>query len=278
MPPRDANPTPSFGGFGLSGGSAFGLDAASGVMRYLEEKDIGYGVGRVKVPIVPAAILFDLGVVTDKVRPGPEQGYLAYRNAGDGRLKEGSVGAGTGATVAKVLGWERAVKGGLGTAALDLGEGLVVGAVVAVNALGGIFDNDAGSIVAGPRAEEGGTMLDALEALTSTHTSRPAENPIGNTTIGVVATNARLTKEQANKLASVAHDGLAIAVRPAHTMRDGDTMFALASGLLDQPPDMYRLGAATVLCVSRAIVRGVRMAKGLGGVPSVAELTFGGAD
>lgn len=256
----------------LSGGSAFGLNAAAGVVRYLEERGVGYHVGDgIVVPIVPAAILFDLRLVTHQTRPGPDDGYAACLRATSGRVAEGSVGAGTGATVAKALGQARAVKGGIGTSSLDLGEGLIVGAIVAVNAVGGVYDVDTGGLVAGPLADDGASMLESMSLITAPGYTR--EPPAAtNTTIGIVATNARLNKEQANKLASVAHDGLALAVRPAHTMNDGDTMFALGTGYVEGPPDMYRLCAAVALCAARAIANGVCAATGLGGVPSVGEL------
>jgi L-aminopeptidase/D-esterase-like protein len=256
----------------LSGGSAFGLSAAFGVVSYLEERDVGVKFGGVTIPIVPAAILFDLGLVTHKVRPGPREGYLACQNAASGHVAEGSVGAGTGATVGKLLGRERAVKGGIGTASIDLGDGVVLGAIVAVNAVGGVFDAETGELVAGPRDDDGSTMHDSLKLITSPgFIPGPRPQPV-NTTIGVVATNAALTREQANKLAAVAHDGLALAVRPAHMMSDGDTLFALATGAQTQQASVDRLCAAAVICVSRAIVRGVRKAKGLGGIPGVSEL------
>ena len=256
----------------LSGGSAFGLDAASGVMRYLEDEGVGIVFGGSRIPIVPTAILFDLGVITNQVRPGPREGYMACQNASPGPVDEGSVGAGTGATVSGILGMERAVKGGIGTASLDLGQGLVVGAIVAVNAVGSVFDADTGNLVAGPRSEDGATMVNLMALMTSPEFTGSEQPPSSNTTIGVVATNARLSKEQTNKLASVAHDGLAMAVRPAHTMSDGDTMFALATSALDQPANMNRLCAASALCVSRAILRGVQKADGIGGIPSVKEI------
>ena len=256
----------------LSGGSAFGLDAASGVMRYLEDEGVGIVFGGSRIPIVPTAILFDLGVITNQVRPGPREGYMACQNASPGPVDEGSVGAGTGATVSGILGMERAVKGGIGTASLDLGQGLVVGAIVAVNAVGSVFDADTGNLVAGPRSEDGATMVNSMALMTSPEFTGSEQPPSSNTTIGVVATNARLNKEQTNKLASVAHDGLAMAVRPAHTMSDGDTMFALATSALDQPANMNRLCAASALCVSRAILRGVQKADGIGGIPSVKEI------
>ena len=255
----------------LSGGSAFGLDAASGVMRYLEERGIGYPAGGAVVPIVPSAILFDLTVGDGTVRPGADEGYEACGEAASGPVAEGSVGAGTGATVGKVLGMDRAVKGGLGTASVDLGDGLIVGAIVAVNAAGGVFEPETGELVAGPLSDGDGGMLDPVALMTAPGFKSTRGVPT-NTTIGVVATNARLSKELANKLASVAHDGLAMAIRPAHTMVDGDTIFALATGGLDEPADMNRLCAAAVVSVAKAVVRGVRLATGLGGVPAVAEL------
>ena len=255
----------------LSGGSAFGLDSASGVVRYLAERDIGYRAGTVTVPIVPAAILFDVGIAKYRVHPQADDGYAACLNASDGVVEEGSVGAGTGATVAKTKGLDRAIKGGIGTASVDLGGGITVGAIMAVNAVGGVYDPDTGDLVAGPRNEHGG-MDDPMEALLSSG-GVGTPPPFGSsTTIGVVATNAGLTKEEANKLASIAHDGLALAVRPAHTMRDGDTIFAIAKGTEPGKADMLRLGAAAVACVSRAIVRGVRCATGLEEIPSICEL------
>jgi L-aminopeptidase/D-esterase-like protein len=255
----------------LSGGSAFGLDSASGVVRFLAERDIGYRAGSVTVPIVPAAILFDIGIAKHGVHPRADDGYAACLNASDGGVEEGCVGAGTGATVAKTLGLDRAIKGGIGTASVDLGGGVVVGAIMAVNAVGGAYDPDTGDLVAGPRNDHGG-MDDPIAALLSGDgTATPP--PFGSsTTIGVVATNATLTKEEANKLASIAHDGLALAVRPAHTMRDGDTIFAVATGREPGKADMLRLGAAAVLCVGRAIVRGVRCATGLDDIPSIHDL------
>ena len=256
----------------LSGGSAFGLDAAGGVVRYLEERGAGIPFGGATIPLVPAAILFDLGLVRGDVRPGHDEGYLACQAASAGPVPQGSVGAGTGATVGKLLGRERAVKGGVGSHLAHLGEGVVVGAIVAVNALGGVFDPGSGEVVAGPRSVDGESMHDSMELATSLESRRAASAPSSNTTIGVVATNAPLDVEQANKLAQVAHDGLAMAVRPAHTMSDGDTMFALATGDSERTPDMTALCAAAALTVGEAIVRGVREAEGLGGVPGVSEI------
>ena len=258
----------------LSGGSAYGLDAASGVMRFLEERGTGLKVGDSIVPIVPAAILFDLGMITNKVRPGPDEGYAACQVAQSGLVAEGTVGAGTGASVAGFMGREHAIKGGTGTASIDLGGGLIVGAIVAVNAIGGVNDPETGEIVAGPRKDYGVTMQDAMKLITSPEYVGSPGLRAANTTIGVVATNAKLNKEQANKLASAAQDGLALAVRPAHLMGDGDTMFALATGDFDDDVDIKinKIYAAAVQAVSRAIVRGIRKATGLGGVPAVSEL------
>ena len=256
----------------LGGGSAFGLAAASGVMRYLEERGVGLEFGGATVPTVPAAILFDLGLVTGRVRPGENEGYIACQNASSGEVAQGSAGAGTGATVGKLKGRERSIKGGIGTYSVSLDHGLVVGVIVAVNAIGGIFDPDTGEVVAGPRRDDQLKMYNSMELMTSRSLGEVDQTPGCNTTIGVIATNARLNSEQANKLASVGHDGLALAVRPAHLMHDGDTIFALATGALEYPVDMNQLCAASVVSVSRAIVRGVRKAKGLGGIPSVSEL------
>ena len=262
----------------LSGGSAFGLAAATGVVRWLEERGVGLRFGGSTIPIVPTAILFDLNLVQGEVRPGAEDGYAACDNATSDGVAEGSVGAGTGATVAKALGAARAVKGGIGSAALALGEGVVVGALVAVNAVGGVYEHKSGRVVAGPRGDDGG-MMDALELMASADYGRLREEALAdavdapvNTTIGVVATNARLSKAQANKMAAAAQDGVALAVRPAHLMSDGDTMFALATGESEVDVDANRLLAAAALCVSEAIARGVKAADGLGGVPSAREL------
>ena len=262
----------------LSGGSAFGLAAATGVVRWLEERGIGLRFGNAVIPIAPAAILFDLQLVQGEVRPGADDGYAACENATSDGVAEGSVGAGTGATVAKALGMGRAVKGGIGSAALALGEGVVVGALVAVNAVGGVYEHKSGRVIAGPRGADGG-MMDALELMASADYGRMRRAAMAdadvmpvNTTIGVVATNAALSKAQANKMAAAAQDGVALAVRPAHLMSDGDTMFALATGKSDVDVDANRLLAAAALCVSSAIARGVEMADGLGGVPSVSEI------
>ena len=259
----------------LSGGSAFGLDAASGVMRYLEERGCGFKIGDGVVPIVPAAILFDLGLVTNKVRPGPDDGYAACVNATDGPPAEGSVGAGTGATVGKALGRERSTKSGLGTSSIDLGD-FTVGAIAAVNAVGDVVDPDTGRVVAGPRAEGDRGFLRTTEILAKPQVKADAMTTPTNTTIAVVATDASLNKEQANKLAQVGQDGLALAVRPSHMMSDGDVVFCIATGRSEAEVDMRRLCSAATIVVSRAVVRGALMAEGLGGVPSAGELGLQG--
>lgn len=254
----------------LSGGSAFGLDAASGVVAYLESQGIGFKVGSVVVPIVSSAILFDLGLITADVRPGPEEGRSACLAAGAAPMTEGSVGAGTGATVAKLGGPERAVKGGIGSAAVILATGQTVAAAVAVNAVGGIWDYTNGQLLAGPRRASGG-FDDPVAMLLQDQSDAPA-GPV-NTTIGLVATDAQISKEDANYLARVSHDGLALAIRPCHTIRDGDTMFAMATGHNRSTADLTALGAAAVEATAQAVLRAVRQATGLGGIPSISELT-----
>ena len=250
----------------LAGGSAFGLDAASGVVRYLEERGVGFDVRVAKVPIVPAAILFDLGIGSAKIRPDAEMGYQACLNATSDPPAEGNVGAGTGATVGKILGIQHATKSGIGTAAIEIGDGLIVGAIAAVNAFGDVVDPVTGQIIAGAWSKEGG-FADSMEVMKrlagrSVLTFARGEN----TVIGVVATNAQLTKEQTNKVAQMAQDGLARAVRPAHTMLDGDTIFALATG--EKPADVNIVGAFAAEAFAQAVVRAVRMAKPVAGLPA----------
>lgn len=259
----------------LSGGSAFGLDAAGGVMRYLEGRNIGYDMRVARVPIVPAAILYDLGIGDAKVRPGPDQGYAACAAAASGPVAEGTVGAGTGATVAKALGMDHAIKGGIGTASVTLSDGTVVGALAAVNAGGEVFDADNGVVLAGPRNTENNGFVSTLAVLKSR--VKPEEQSPVNTTIAVIATNATLTKEQANKLAQMADDGFARAIRPVHTMGDGDLVFALATGEKKGEVQMNLLGAVAAEVMTQAIMRGVLLATGLAGVPAVRELPFGQA-
>jgi len=257
----------------LTGGSAYGLDAASGVMRWLEERGVGFDVGVGVVPIVPAAVLLDLTIGDPKARPDAGAGYQACQSATDGLVAEGSVGAGTGATVGKLLGPKFATKCGLGTASVKIGKGIVVGALVAVNALGDVVDPDGGAILAGTRKPVVGGFL---------NTARRMQGDLGqtilglaNTTLAVVATDAYLTKEGANKVAQMAHDGLARSIRPVHTMFDGDTVFALAT---DKPPkrgkgaDPSVVGTAAAEMLAQAVVRAAQQAKSLGGVPAACDL------
>ncbi len=260
----------------LGGGSAFGLRAVEGVVNYLCERGSGHQAPGVRVPIVPAAILFDLNLCAPAV-PGPEHAYRACKSASRQRPQEGTVGAGTGATVAKALGRDRAVKGGVGTAALRLGDGTTVGAIVVTNAIGGVHDPESGRVIAGPRDLGGKGMLDAAQSILAPDWAPPPLPADANTTIGVVATDATLTKAQAARLASAAHDGLAIAVRPAHTVHDGDTFFALATGRAQSagvvPARLDCLTAAAAICVAEAVTRSVGEAICLGGVPALPELS-----
>jgi L-aminopeptidase/D-esterase-like protein len=259
----------------LAGGSAFGLDAASGVMRFLDERGIGFKVTShgipVTVPIVPAAVLIDLGVGGNpKVRPDAECGFRAAAAATDGPVTEGSVGAGAGATVGKVAGYQRAMKGGLGTAAIKMPDGLIVAAMVAVNALGDVIDPATGTVVAGVRTPDGRGLADARVLLRHDKTE---PGPIGgNTTIGVVATNRFLTKAQATKIAQMAHDGFARVIYPVHTPADGDTIFALSTGVETGTVDVGKVGALAAQVMSEAILRAVTQATGLPGYPAVRDL------
>jgi len=264
----------------LAGGSAFGLDAAQGVVRYLEERNIGYKTAAGVVPIVPAAILFDLGFGGDaKIRPNADCGYRAAAAATDGAVPEGNVGAGAGATVGKMggvvehpgspAGRRLPMKGGLGSAAITMPNGLVVGAIVAVNAVGDIVDPRSGAVVAGTRNPDG-TLADVRKLLASGALA-PAPKPGENTTIGLVATNARLTKEQANRVALMADDGLARAINPSHTVGDGDTVFALATGRWAGEANVSLIGALAAEMLSEAIVRAAARAESLGGLPAARD-------
>lgn len=256
----------------LAGGSAFGLAAADGVMRYLEEQGVGVDTGVAKVPIVPAAILFDLALGDPEARPDSAMGYAACLVASDDVVAEGTVGAGTGAAVGAVLGPERAMKSGLGSAAVSLGEGLMVGAVMVVNAFGDVIDPDSGEILAGARSPETNEPADTL-AVMRTGAGSEVFGSGSQTVIGVVATNAKLTREEVNKVAQMAQDGVARTVRPAHTMYDGDTLFALATG--DVEGDVNVVGAYAAEVVAEAVVRAVRQAEGAGGLPAWGELQTG---
>ncbi len=251
----------------LTGGSAFGLDAASGVMRFLEEQGQGYNVGVGVVPIVPAAVIFDLSIGSSKIRPDQQMGYEAARIASKDPVQQGNVGAGTGATVGKLAGMKRAMKGGLGSASRRLPNGLVVGAIVAVNAVGEVRSPHTGEILAGAR-DDSGKIRDAMSWMIDASTP-PA--PTGtNTTIAVVASNANLNKVQANKIAQMAHNGLAKTIHPVHTMSDGDTVFALATGGVDASVNL--VGALCVEVLAEAVANAILSAKGAGGVPSYQDL------
>ncbi len=256
----------------LAGGSAYGLDAAGGVMRWLEERGVGFHVGVGVVPIVPAAILFDLDLGSPTARPDAAMGYAACQAASTEPVAEGCVGAGTGAQVGRLLGPAFACKSGLGSAAIDLGDGLRVAALFAVNALGDVVDED-GTILAGTRQPPDGTRfagaLTVLPAL-----ARMTPGNASHTVLGVVATNAALSKEEANKVAQMAHDGLARAIRPAHTMLDGDTIFALATGSAGRA-NVSVIGAFAAEVTAQAIRRAVRMATPLGGLPTGASVGAG---
>jgi L-aminopeptidase/D-esterase-like protein len=257
----------------LTGGSAYGLDAAGGVMRWLEERGIGFSVGVGVVPIVPAAVLFDLTIGDPKARPDADAGYRACQAANDGPVAEGSVGAGTGATVGKLLSPKFATKGGLGTASVKIGKGVIVGAIVAVNAFGDVVDADTGTILAGTRKPVGGGFVNTVKQMQG----GLGQTILGfaNTTLAVVATDAYLTKAGANKVAQMAHDGLARTIRPVHTMLDGDTVFALATG--ERPKkgkgaDPSVVGTAAAEVLAQAVVRAAQQAESLGGVPAARDL------
>jgi L-aminopeptidase/D-esterase-like protein len=253
----------------LAGGSAFGLAAAEGVVRYLEERGAGFEARVARVPIVPAAILFDLDLGDSQARPDAAMGYAACQAANDGPVAEGNVGAGTGASLGKVLGPGRAMKSGLGSAAIALGGGLVVGALVAVNPFGDVVDPQSGRILAGARKLRSDELADTLAVMKSL-VGKMILRFASSTLIGVVATNARLTKEGANKVAQMAQAGVARAVRPAHTMFDGDTLFALSTGR--RRADVNLVGAYAAEAVAQAVVRAVKAAEGAGGLPAWRDL------
>jgi L-aminopeptidase/D-esterase-like protein len=257
----------------LSGGSAFGLDTATGVMRYLEEQGIGFDVRVAKVPIVPAAILMDLGFGgSADVRPTADCGYRAAQAASDGPVVEGNVGAGAGATVGKLQGRAHAMKAGIGSSAIAMPDGLVVSALVAVNALGDIVDPASGRVIAGVRAADGRSLADARRLLRDGAAFATPRGSGENSTIGVVATNAVLTKTEARKVAEMAHDGYARAITPIHTPYDGDTIFSLATGSLGRPASVALVGSLAAEVVADAIVRAATRAGSLGGLPAAREL------
>ncbi len=255
-------------GIVLTGGSAFGLASVDGVMRYLDEKNIGLSVGNVRVPIVAGAVIFDLTFGNPRVRPNSESGYRAAQAATSGAVAEGNVGAGTGATVGKMLGMEHATKGGLGSASQKIANDVIVAAIVVVNAVGDVIDLRTGAILAGARNPNGSGWLDSGNAIKNA--PPPPPPAVANTTIGVVVTNVALTKDQANIVAMMAHNGIARAIRPAHMLFDGDTLFALSAG--NARGDLNAIGHAASEVVAEAIVRAVNAAESLHGVPSVREI------
>jgi L-aminopeptidase/D-esterase-like protein len=261
----------------LAGGSAFGLEAASGVMRYLEENKIGFNTGAAKVPIVPSAILYDLNLGRADVRPDSAMGYQAAASASSNAPVEGNVGAGTGASVGKMFGPSLSMKAGVGTASMDIGSGVVVGALVAVNAWGDVIDPQTNGIIAGLRCGKVGPLRVGRKEDYFANTLAILKSRVGrgilslasraNTVIGVVATDAKLTKAQATKVAQMAQDGMARTIRPAHTMFDGDVIFALSTGT--KKADVSTVGAFAAEVMAEAIVRAVKMATTAGGLPGL---------
>jgi len=253
----------------LTGGSAFGLDAAAGVMRYCEENKMGVNVGPTYVPIVPAAVLFDLYIGDPKVRPDGEMGYQACLNASEDQPEEGNVGAGTGAVVGKILSLKMAMKSGIGTSSVDIGGGGKVAAIVAVNAFGDVIDPETSEIIAGARGLKG--FADTLKVMKSFVGRKVMSfaSAAENTVIGVVATNVKLNKEQITKVAQMAHNGLARTIRPAFSMFDGDTVFALSAGEVEM--DLNIVGAYAAIAYQEAILRAVRSAEKIAGLPAASQ-------
>ncbi len=250
----------------LTGGSAFGLDAAAGVMRYCEENKMGFDASYATVPIVPAAVLFDLGIGDPNVRPDAEMGYQACLNASGDPPAEGNVGAGAGATVGKVLSPKMSTKSGIGTASVDLGGGGKVAAIVAVNAFGDVIDPESGEIIAGARGIKGyADTLKVMKSFVGRKVMGFSSGP-ANTVIGVVATNVKLNKEQVTRVAQMAHNGLARTIRPAFTLLDGDTVFSLSSGEVEM--DLNIVGAYAAIAYQEAILSAVKNAEKAGGVPA----------
>lgn len=259
----------------LTGGSAFGLNAAGGVMRFLEEKNIGFDVGVAKVPIVPAAVIFDLAVGEASIRPDEEMGYKACINASNQPVGQGNIGAGTGATVGKLFGMRAAMKAGIGSASINIGNNVVIGAIMVVNAFGDVIDPETNTILAGTRKILQKSTKNGSPKFTNTFETMI--KPVGklalrigiksNTVIGVVATNAKLNKAQAKRVAMMAQDGLARVICPAHTMLDGDTLFALSTG--NKRSDLSTLGAYGALVVANAILSGIRNAQSAYGFPAI---------
>ena len=255
----------------LAGGSAFGLDASGGVMRFLEEKSIGYPTSAGKVPIVPTAILYDLGIGENRIRPNQEMGYQACVNSRPGRVEEGSIGAGTGATVGKLLGIPWATKGGVGTTSIIIPGGVIVAALVVVNAFGDVIDPKEGKIIAGARdPQHPRVFLDSAVRIKESAIPLRPQRGFQNTTLGVVATNVELSKRQAIKVAQMAQSGFARTIRPVHSTVDGDLIFALSAG--DRNADVNAVGLMAEEAVAVAVHRAIQEADGLGYLPAFKDL------
>ena len=252
----------------LSGGSAFGLESTCGVSKYLEEKNIGFDVGVCKVPIVTGAVLFDLGVGDYKIRPDKEMGYNACLNASETELKQGNYGAGCGATVGKVKGLDYVMKGGIGSYSIKLDNGVVVSALIAVNAFGDIYEN--GKVIAGVLNDDKTKLLNTYEIMKSGFMKGGFK--IDNTTIGIVATNAKLTKAQCKKISQMAHDGYAKAIFPIHTPHDGDTIFTMSTGEIEVDSDITLLGCLAAEVVEKSIINAIKNAKSVNNIISYNEL------
>lgn len=252
----------------LSGGSAFGLESTCGVSQYLEENNIGFDVGVCKVPIVTGAVLFDLAVGNHKIRPNKEMGYKACLNASETELKQGNYGAGCGSTVGKVKGAEFAMKGGIGSYSIKLDNGIVVSALIAVNAFGDIYED--GNVIAGVLNDEKNRLLNTYDIMKQG--VMKGGFSIDNTTIGIVATNAKLTKAQCKKISQMAHDGYAKAIFPIHTPHDGDTIFTMATGEIEVEADLTLLGCLATEAVEKSIINAVKSAKSIQNIVSYKEL------
>jgi L-aminopeptidase/D-esterase-like protein len=261
-------------GIVLAGGSAWGLDAASGVMRWLDEQGIGMTLGPARVPIVPGAVLFDLPLGDQRIRPDAAAGYAACEAASRRHPAEGNVGAGAGAAVGKIFGIRRAMKGGIGSASITV-DGVTVGAIVACNALGDVVDPETGQVLAGARSDDGHSLLDTRRALLRGAQPKPMLAG-SNTTIGVIATDAQITKIQAGRLATMGHDGLARAINPIHTLSDGDALFTLGTGASGKTLGMMTLGTMAAEVCALAVVRAIRAARSVTvgelHLPSASEL------
>jgi L-aminopeptidase/D-esterase-like protein len=255
----------------LSGGSAFGLDASTGVMRFLEERNIGYQTSAGKVPIVPTAIIYDLGIGEGRIRPHQEMGYQACLNSQSGKVKEGSVGAGTGASVGKLMGIHWATKGGLGTHSILLPGGVIVAALAVVNAFGDVVDPGEGRIIAGARDPQKGTsFINSASRIKQGFPLPGPETGFQNTTLGIVATNVRLSKRQTTKIAQMAQSGLAHTICPIHSTVDGDLIFALSAG--DLKCEVNAVGLLAEEAIATAVIRAIREADGLGFLPAWRDL------